>query len=406
MTTLIHPRDRSLSVVSMAIGVAAWIVAITLFVRLGGAAALAGIVVTVLILALLSFIAYVFARSAAIAHLRGNAIEVSAQQLPALQAELLACCATLAIDKPPTLFIQNGNGVLNAFATWFLGHKYVILLSSLVDALADSPNGMRFYIGHELGHVVRHDNPVQALLRWPALRLPLLGAAYSRARESTCDLHGLACSESREAAARSLSALAAGARGWTALSLDGYRHQLAGGGGFWMSFHELIASYPWTVKRVIRVLDEGADMPRRNPLAYVLALLVPYAGRMGAGIGALLYVYFIGVMAAIAIPAYQDYTVRGALTQALNESAPARDALADSYQRTRQVPPTLAAVGIEQTLAGGVELALDPKGMLLFAKSRRGTLVFTPSATPEGLVTWTCHGGDGLKPSQLPAGCR
>ena len=63
--------------------------------------------------------------------------------------------------------------------------KYLILLSNIVDAMETSPNGARFYIGHELGHVMRHDNPAQAVLRWPALRLPLLGAAFSRAREST-----------------------------------------------------------------------------------------------------------------------------------------------------------------------------------------------------------------------------
>lgn len=406
MNTLIFPRDRSLGVVSMTLGTIAWLVLLALLVKLGGAAAIGGVIALLLLFALISFLGYVFARSAAIAHLRGNAIEVSEHQLPELHAQLTACCEALGVRVLPTMFIQNGNGALNAFATWFLGHKYVILLSGIVDAMANNPNGVRFYIGHELGHIVRHDNPIQALLRFPALRLPLLGAAYSRARESTCDLHGLACSESRESAARSLSALSAGARSWASLSLDGYRQQLESGTGFWMSFHELLASYPWTVKRTIRVLDDSATMPRRNPFAYVLALFVPYAGRMGAGVGVLLYVYFIGVAAAIAIPAYQDFTTRATLAGAVLASQPARDALADSYQRTHQVPPTLAAVGVDPGLPNGVELSLNTKGMVLVVKSRRGLLVFTPSADANGSVSWTCHGGEGLKPAHLPPGCR
>jgi Zn-dependent protease with chaperone function len=75
------------------------------------------------------------------------------------------------------------------------------------------------------------------LLRWPVLWLALLGAAYSRARESTCDLHGLACSTSPAAAARSLSALSAGSDGWKDLNLVAYQERLKNTSGFWMSFH-------------------------------------------------------------------------------------------------------------------------------------------------------------------------
>src|SRR5207342_1582050 len=135
----------------------------------------------------------------------------------------------------------------------------------------------------------------------------------------------------RESAARSLLALAAGKRSWAQVSLDAYRSQLASATGFWMSFHELIASYPWTVKRVIRVLDEKPQIPRRNFFAYLLALCVPYAGRVNAGVGMLLYVYLIGIFAAIAIPAYQDYQMRAKLTAVAFESESARERLAGYY---------------------------------------------------------------------------
>jgi Zn-dependent protease with chaperone function len=238
---LIYPRDRSLTIVTMVLGVAIWGVAAFALITLGGARSLLATAVTVLLLLVISFIAYLFARSAAIAHLMGNGVEVSEEQFPELNTQFVQCCDKLSIGKRPRIYMLNGNGVLNAYATWFLGRKYVVLLSSVVDAMDENLNGVRFYIGHELAHVIRHDNPILWALRWPALRFPLIGASFSRARESTCDRHGVACSESREGAARSLVALSAGAKRWKGVSLEGLNKQLSSARGFWMSFHELTA---------------------------------------------------------------------------------------------------------------------------------------------------------------------
>ncbi|HEX3397040.1 MAG TPA: M48 family metalloprotease [Steroidobacteraceae bacterium] len=401
----VYPRDRTLTIVSMVIGVLIW-GGVAAAVSLSGAAALIGVAVTVPVAALLSFIAYLFAKSAAIAHLRGNAIEVTQHQLPDIFSQLRTCCKALGMSRLPTMYVQNGNGVMNAFATWFLGRQFVILLSGVVDAMETNPNGVRFYIGHELGHVLRHDNPLVGFLRWPALRLPLLGAAFSRARESSCDLHGLACSQSPETATRSLAALSAGARSWANVSLDGYRRQVAAAKGFWMSFHELLASYPWTAKRAIRLLDKNPDIPGRNPFAYLLALFVPYAGRMGAGLGMLIYVYFIGVLAAVAIPAYQDYTIRAVLTGAAAESQLARQQLVQYYLAKNALPNSLSEAGVDEQLPNGVRLSLNPKGMVLTVHSHRGELVFTPKKDPQGQINWVCKGGEGTKPQQLPTACR
>ena len=406
MSENVFPRDRVLTLLSMVIGIAVWAIVAAVLFRQAGAGTLLGGAGAALVLVILTFVVYVFAKSAAIAHLRGNAIEIAADQLPDLHKQLIACCEKLGVTSNPTMFVQNGNGVMNAFATWFLGRKYVILLSGVVDAMASSPNGVRFYIGHELGHVLRHDNPIMAFLRWPALRLPLLGAAFSRARESTCDLHGLACSESPEGAARSLAALSAGAKSWADVSLEGYRRQVAAAKGFWMSFHELVASYPWTAKRAIRVLDKNPDLPRRNPFAYVLALFVPYAGRMGAGLGALIYVYIIGVLAAISIPAYQDYVVRAEFVVAISASEPARVQLAEYYLAEKKIPESLEEAKVDTQLPNGVRLSLDSANMALTVHSKRGDLVFTPRRDSDGQIQWTCRGGAGAKPTQLPQSCR
>ena len=215
----------------------------------------------------------------------------------------------------------------------------------------------------------------------------------------------MSCSHSREDAARSLLALSAGASRWQSASLQGARGQVASARGFWISFHELVASYPWTIKRVIRVLDEAPEIPRRNAFAYVVAAFVPYAGRIGAGFGLLLYAYAVGVVAAIAIPAYQNYTIRATLTAAVTDSRPARDALGHYYEANKLIPAGLNAVGISEAGPHGIALGLDQKSMILTVKAPRGTLIFVPSKDGQGHVVWACRGGQDVLPAQLPLSC-
>ena len=399
----LYRHDRPLGVLSAVIGALVWAVVLAAFIRLGGTLVLAGMAGMVVIVLVFSFLAYLFTRSALMAHLDGNGIEVNAQQLPTLHAALLSCCQVLGVQRPPRMYVLNGNGTLNAFATWFLGRSRVVLYSNVVDAMEGQAGGVEFYIGHELGHVLHHDNPLMAWLRWPALRLPLLGAARSRARESSCDLHGLACTPSPEVAARALVALAAGARQWRDVSFAALDAQLQAGGHFWNSLHELVASYPWTVKRCARVL--GKPVPRRNPFAYLLAMLVPYSGRMPAGIGLLVYVYVIGVLAAIAVPAYKNYELRAQLATAEKVTAPIRLQLAGYYEANHAVPESLAAIGVPDALPGGLMLALDPQSMALSATIKGKGLVFEPTVE-SGQIHWSCHGATGTAAAALPPDCR
>ena len=93
------------------------------------------------------------------------------------------------------------------------------------------------------------------LLRWIPL-LPLLGAAYSRACESTCDRHGLACSGSPEGAARALAALSAGAERWQQLNVATYVDQeFLDEGGLLVFGPSRIAAYRHAADYVHRILQ-------------------------------------------------------------------------------------------------------------------------------------------------------
>lgn len=417
----VSARDRQLSPLSLIIGSVFWLTGLVALVHAGGIVVLVGLLGAILLIAAILFVSYFLAHLSLLAHLRGQGIEVTPHQLPDLHQQLEACCQTLGVEKVPRLFILNGNGVLNAFATWFLGRRVIILNSDIVDATEGNAAGSRFYLGHELGHLLRHDHPVLGVLRWPALRLPLLGAAYARARETTCDLHGLACCPDRESAARSVAVLAAGKRQWAALSMEGARLQAMAGTGFWMSLLELVSGYPWTAKRTVRVLDETPELPSRNPLAYVIAAFVPYAGQVNAFVGVLIYAYVIGIGAAIALPAYQNYTIRARLTQADADAMQVKAALSDYYVRTHQVPPTLDAVGV--TTSRTIPMPKDAPPLVLTYSLQSQTmtlavqvgptgprgdklgLVYVPQQDPDGQILWSCAGLNGTKKEQLPPTC-
>ncbi len=391
MNQLIYPRERTLGIVTLVLGVIVWLALIV--GTFGGA----------LIALLFGFLLYLFIQSTLIAHIKGNGVELSELQFPDLYRQFTDCCEKLQIKSRPQAYILNGNGGLNAFATKFLGTQYVVLMTDVVDAMDEHDDGVSFYIGHELGHL-RMKHISGGLLRWPALWLPLLGAAYSRARESTCDRHGLACCKSPEGAARALSALAAGVERWKKLDVEAYLKQSSHSSGFWMSFHELTAGYPWLTKRAARVMDIEASMPKRNSFSYLLAAFIPFAGRLGSGFGVLILVYIIGVLAAVAIPSYQQYTIKSELAATIIYSQSARDALGHYYLNNKKIPDSLNVAGIQSELIDGSLMSLD-HNMVLTISTKRGELIFTPAADAEGNIIWGCMNGKGLSPEQLPPSC-
>jgi Zn-dependent protease with chaperone function/type II secretory pathway pseudopilin PulG len=293
---LVYANEPPLFAISLVISVVFWLLL------------LVGTLGFALLYAALFFVFYLFAQSALIAYIKGTAIKITPRQFPDLHDRLTACCRRLGIDTVPESYLLNGDGVFNAFATRFLGVNFLVLLSDVVDALESGPGAINFYLGHELAHIHRRHLVWRPVLL-PATVLPLLGAAYHRAREATCDNYGAACCDDPQDAVVGLSVLAAGGKRWQAMSFPEYAAQADETSGFWMSFNELVSDYPWLVKRVARVAARSQgrppDIPSRNPLAYFFALFVPRTGA-GAGGGGLLsllvVVAVIGIIAAIAIP--------------------------------------------------------------------------------------------------------
>lgn len=243
------------------------------------------------------------------AHLRSESVKVSEKQLAELHATFLEVCTRLNVKTPPTLYVVQAGGLLNAFATRFSGRDFVVVYSDLLEALGPASAEMKFILGHEIGHI-QSRHLLKNILLAPGLFFPLIGNAYRRAWETSCDRFGAYAAQDMEGSVRAMLVLTGGREHGRALSAEAFAAQHVSERGFFVSLHELSSTYPTLSRRVtdLLALKSGvpAKRPQRNPLAYFFGLFLPGGNFGGAGpSGALIVVIFIGLMAAMAIPAFQ-----------------------------------------------------------------------------------------------------
>ena len=140
----------------------------------------------------------------------------------------------------------------------------------------------------------------------------------------------------------------------------------------------------------------------------------------------MIVVAIIGILAAVALPAYQDYTVRAKVSEAVLAGSTCRTAVSEAFQAASTIP-TAGNFGCEAggaskvskyvqqvaTLTGGViEVTLTNDDSLKGAKS--GVIVMTPlqadgTSAPTvgtGVGAWECGPKAETLTKYLPASCR
>ena len=130
----------------------------------------------------------------------------------------------------------------------------------------------------------------------------------------------------------------------------------------------------------------------------------------------MIVVAIIGILAAIAIPAYQDYTIRAQVSEGLNLSGGAKAAVTEYFQDRGELPGTNAIAGladsgdIQGKFVESVAVGSDGGVTVTYGSGAHSVLgdnsiVLTPDTGAAGSVQWVCT-GSGIVNKHLPAACR
>ena len=126
-------------------------------------------------------------------------------------------------------------------------------------------------------------------------------------------------------------------------------------------------------------------------------------------------VAIIGTLAAIAVPAYQDYTIRAQISEGLNLASASQAAVEEYYSERGDWPKNNDDAGLpdKKDIMGKytkevavkddvIEIEYENDAHLAI-QNRKVMLIATDN---EGSISWTCESDGNIEDNRLPAACR
>lgn len=128
----------------------------------------------------------------------------------------------------------------------------------------------------------------------------------------------------------------------------------------------------------------------------------------------MIVVAIIGILAAIAIPAYQDYITRSKVTELVTAADACKASVSEYYQSQNTFPGSADTAGCNSGGSNYVSgLTVTGNGVItVTGSSNLGaasglTVILTPAPASSGALNWACStsSADTMK-KYLPANCR
>jgi len=125
----------------------------------------------------------------------------------------------------------------------------------------------------------------------------------------------------------------------------------------------------------------------------------------------MIVVAIIGILAAVALPAYVDYTTRAKISEGIGLAAAAKSAVAEFRVSQADWPSTNARAGLDATINSQYVSAVTVNNQtitvtfLSSSGATAGSTIVFNGTFSSGTVDWFCTGGD-VRSSYRPANCR
>ena len=130
----------------------------------------------------------------------------------------------------------------------------------------------------------------------------------------------------------------------------------------------------------------------------------------------------VGILLSLAVPAYQNYTIRAKVAEALTVASSFKSLIAESYLNTGNIPADAAAAGISSDFAteyiqevgykkegdvGQLQITLSDK---VSGSDLEGRILLLEAKAENNILKWTCttsaENDKDIGGEYLPANCR